>query len=97
MNKQLTPAENEFPVWNKQNPDESLTQIYDWAVLRASENIAWYERKKKPRRIWSQGLRALSIIFAAVGALCPLIDSTGILGGGQTGDVQNRLILAQWG
>lgn len=97
MNKQLTPAENKFPVWNKQNPDESLTRIYDWAVLRASENIAWYERKKKPRRIWSKGLRGLSIILAAVGALCPLIDSTGILGGQQIGDAQNRLILAQWG
>ncbi len=45
----------------------------------------------------SQGLRAFSIIFAAFGALCPLIDATGILGGQQPGDVQNRLILAQWG
>lgn len=92
MSKQLTSAENTFPVWNKGNPDESLTQIYDWTILNASENIAWYERKKKPRRVWSQGLRALSIILAAVGALCPLIDSTGIFGEGQ-----NRLILAQWG
>ncbi|CAN5822918.1 hypothetical protein BH20ACI4_BH20ACI4_03490 [soil metagenome] len=97
MSKQLNPAENKFPVWNKQNTDESLTQIYDWAVRVANDNITWYERKKKPRRLWSQSLRALSIIFAAAGALCPLLDATGIFGGQSPNDVQNRLILAHWG
>ncbi|MCD9186225.1 MAG: SLATT domain-containing protein [Pyrinomonadaceae bacterium] len=86
---------NNFPPWNKDKPEESLDLIYDWAVKTTLENIDWYDRKKKPRRLWSQGLRALSIIFAAVGALCPLIDATGIVK--TPGDPENNLILAQWG
>ena len=80
---------SKFPEWEKDKPEESLDAIYDWAVRAATNNVEWYERKKKPRRLWSQSLRALSIIFAAAGALCPLIDATGITGG--------ELILARWG
>ncbi|MDQ3130704.1 MAG: SLATT domain-containing protein [Acidobacteriota bacterium] len=80
---------SKFPEWEKDKPEESLDAIYDWAVCAATNNVEWYERKKKPRRLWSQSLRALSIIFAAAGALCPLIDATGVTGG--------ELILARWG
>jgi len=86
---------NPFPGWNKEKSQESLDALYHWAVQTATNHIEWYDRKKKPRRIWSQALRFLSIIFAAIGALCPLIDATGILG--SPSDTQNRLILAQWG
>lgn len=98
MSKQLTSTEEQnFPVWDKQKPEESLANIYDWAVRFANENIAWYERKKKPRRLGSQSLRALSIILAAVGALCPLIDATGIFKPTNAANSQNYLVLAQWG
>jgi len=90
MTKQLfTSEEKKFPAWNKDKAEESLDSIYDWAVLVASDNIEWYARKKRPRRLGSLFLRAFSIIFAAVGALCPLIAATEIFG--------DKFNLAQWG
>ena len=86
---------NGFPVWNKEKPEESLETIYNWAVKSASDYSQWYDRKKKPFKIWSKSLRFFAIVFAAVGALCPLIDATGVFS--NPADLQNRLILAQWG
>lgn len=100
MPAQLSSAEeNEFPVWNKDDIGSSLDAVYQWTTRKANEKIDWYERKKKPRRLWSQTLRATSIIFAAVGALCPLIDATKILesGANTAASPQNPLVLAQWG
>lgn len=86
---------NGFPIWNKERPEESLNLIYDWAVNSAAGYIEWYDRKKKPQKIWSKSLRFFAIIFAGVGALCPLLDATGIFS--NSTDLQSRLVLAQWG
>lgn len=89
MTEQLALSnKNEFPVWNKEKISDSLDGVYQWAISAADDNVAWYDRKKRPRRLWSLSLRSISIIFAAAGALCPLIDATGIGGG---------LELAKWG
>lgn len=86
---------NKFPVWNKEKPDESLDSIYGWAVELAVGYSQWYDRKKKPSKIWSKSLRFFAIMFAAAGALCPLLDATGIFS--NSAELQNRLVLAQWG
>lgn len=84
-----------FPEWDKDKPEESLDLIYQWAVGYADGQIAWYEKGKKPKRTWSKALRSSSIIFAAVGALCPLIDATDIFANLKIGE--NPFILGQWG
>lgn len=84
-----------FPEWNKDKPEESLDLIYQWAVGYADGQITWYEKGKKPKRIGSKALRFFSIIFAAVGAICPLIDATGFFFNPDTG--RNWLVLGQWG
>lgn len=86
---------NKFPVWNKEKAEDSLGSIYDWAVLSAADYSQWYDRKKKAFKFWSKGLRFFAIVFAAIGALCPLLDAPGIFN--NPGELQNRLVLAQWG
>lgn len=61
-----------FPEWDNNNPDESLAQAYEWAVKNARDKIAWYAKRRQPKKLGSQWLRTFSIILAAVGALFPL-------------------------
>jgi hypothetical protein len=67
--------DTEFPAWKTEDPTGSLTRVYQWAVDKAQEQIAWYDLKKRPKKLGSQWLRALAIILAAIGALFPLIDA----------------------
>jgi len=80
-----------FPQWDPNKPGESLALVYQWAVQKAQEQIGWYEQRRRPKRRGSQWLRALSICFATIGALCPLIDATQIISNG------NKALLGQWG
>lgn len=73
------PNGTEFPQWDAHKPTESLTLVYQWAIQKAQEQIKWYESKRRSKRAGSQWLRTLSIFFAAIGALCPLIDATKII------------------
>lgn len=77
-----------FPEWDNKDPDESLAQAYDWAVKNAQDKIAWYAKRRHPKKLGSQWLRTFSIILAAVGALFPLVDAAT-----QSG----RVIQGQWG
>ncbi len=81
-----------FPKWDNANPMESLKLVYLWAVAKAQEQIAWYDRKKRSKRGASQTLRALTIVFASAGALCPLIDATGVFEAGNGG-----VAFGRWG
>lgn len=78
--------------WDSDNVWDSLLREYDQAVGAISSLLAWYEQKRKWKRIWSKSLRAGAIMSAAAGTFCPLIDATGVLKSG--GDV---LILGQFG
>jgi len=82
------PNDAEFPDWDMSNSTESLKRVYEWAIQKAQSNIEWYQRKIKSKRFCSQVFRGLSIFFAAVGTLFPLIDATKI-----SGDEN----LGQWG
>ena len=81
--------DNAFPDWDPSEPAGSLTLLYRWAVKTAESRIAWYDQSRKPKRAGSQWLRVFSILFAAVGALCPLVDATEIVG--------DKILLGQWG
>lgn len=81
--------DNVFPDWDPGDPAGSLTLLYRWTVKTAESRIAWYDRSRKPKRAGSQWLRVFSILFAAIGALCPLVDATKIVG--------DKILLGQWG
>jgi hypothetical protein len=68
-------VQDDFPLWNQQDPHVSLTRLYDWAVANAQQQIDWYEGKIKPKGRFSRTLLALAIIIGGMGALCPLIDT----------------------
>ncbi|MBI4552389.1 MAG: SLATT domain-containing protein [Candidatus Latescibacteria bacterium] len=82
-------TEKEFPLWDQAKPAESLMLVYQWTIQKARAQIHWYENRRWAKRVGSQWLRILTILFTAIGALCPLIDATKI--------VQNTLSLGQWG
>ena len=82
------PETNSFPDWEHENQPESLRQIYLWTIQNAESQIGWYEKKKNPLKFASKLIRFFSILFAGIGALCPLIDATKVFG---------NLILSQWG
>jgi len=80
---------SKFPEWNSNEQGESLVLVYQWAIRNAQDHIAWYVQRKEIQKRWSQRLRAMSIISAAVGAVCPLVQATHFFG--------NTLTLGQWG
>lgn len=80
---------NVFPVWDENHPVESLNAAYDWAVRVADDYIKWYEKFRTRKKMASIILRGLSIIFVAVGTLCPLLEP--IVPFGKT------INLGQWG
>jgi len=81
--------DNEFPDWDPSDAAKSITLLYKWTVKTAESRIAWYDRSRKPKKAGSQWLRVFSILFAAIGALCPLVDATKI--------VSDKILLGQWG
>ena len=81
--------DNGFPDWDPSDTAKSLALLYKWTVKTAEGRVAWYDQSRKPKRAGSQWLRVFSIFFAAVGALCPLIDATKIVG--------DKILLGQWG
>lgn len=83
--------ENPFPDWDSSDPVKSLDQLYKWAVRNAEGQIDWYVRKKRPKRIWSLSIRAMAIILAGLGALCPLLDATGLF------QDKYAIALGEWG
>ncbi|HEX3048734.1 MAG TPA: SLATT domain-containing protein [Bacillota bacterium] len=86
-------AENlEFPGWDALKPNESLNSVYRWAIAKAEERILWYSEKRKIKRTGSQLIRGFVALFIAIGALCPLVDATGVFGG-----PEHKIAFSQWG
>ena len=69
---------NPFPVWNASNPSESIVNLYNWTIKETQGRINWYIRNSVVKKFGSQWIRIFVIVFAAVGALCPFVDATGI-------------------
>jgi hypothetical protein len=85
----------DFPVWDATQPVQTLMLMYQWAVDRAQERIQWYEDKGEPRKFLSQVLRIVAISLTAAGALCPLLDATGVFLSKQSG--VDSIVLGKWG
>lgn len=79
-----------FPEWNKDDPENSLKKIYDWAVERAENEAQWYFDHRKIRNLFSQLLRTLTIFFAVLGGLCPLVDAARL-------NILKDTSVGQWG
>ena len=89
------PERIQFPIWDTAEPEESLMLMHQWAVDRAHGRIKWYESRSKKRKTLSQWLRIIVIFNAAAGALCPLIDATGVFLSKQPG--VDSFTLGKWG
>ncbi|HHP7236018.1 MAG TPA: SLATT domain-containing protein [Desulfobacterales bacterium] len=85
----------EFPIWDSSKSDESLLQMYRWAVYQARERIEWYKNRSKSKKNLAQILRITAVTFAAAGILCPLIDATGIFFNDQAG--AGSFAIGKWG
>jgi hypothetical protein len=82
------PNSNPFPGWDAtQDPAVCLNRLYDWATKETEDMISWYSQHRLPRKFGSQLIRALVILFAALGALCPFLDATKVI----------KMDLGQWG
>lgn len=64
---------HDFPIWDKSDPGKSINEHYRWLTGKAEEQIDWYEARRRPQRKWSTRSRGASLIFATLGALCPLL------------------------
>lgn len=64
-----------FPLWDDHDPNASLQRLYEWTVDNTRDQIDWYDRKRRPKRILSQWLLGISVLLGGIGILCPLIES----------------------
>jgi SMODS and SLOG-associating 2TM effector domain 2 len=77
-----------FPKWDKNEPNESLEEAYEWAIEHARSQIAWYQESRRPKKLGSQWFRGLAIALAAIGGLFPLVDAA---------TQGSEMALGQWG
>jgi len=81
---------DQFPKWDLSKPSESIQLLYTWALERSLERIKWYEVKSRKKKKGSQTLRAVAIVLASLGTLCPLLNATDLFS-------RNSIVIAQWG
>ncbi len=94
------PDVQKFPTWNAAQSAEALQAVYLWAVQNTEAQIGWYKRNTGSKRRGSQIIRAGAIFFAALGALCPLLDAAGFMPALATlfgKSWSGNHALAQWG
>jgi hypothetical protein len=68
-----SPAHWDPITWSQLPPHDGLKGLFDHALGRAREAEVWYERHKKSPQAWSRAIRAVAIIFGAIGGLAPII------------------------
>jgi hypothetical protein len=54
---------------------EFLNNIYNWSIELCQQRIAWYNKKRKNKKLYSKIIRAVSIMLLNLGILCPLIQT----------------------
>lgn len=83
--------------WVSSAVDASLKQLVSYAESNANAAISWYYEKKLFKAWTSRVLRLLTILAAALGALIPLMVSTGWFAKGTADDALRSLQLNQYG
>jgi hypothetical protein len=71
-------SSNKDSAWNEQDPMGSLAALYRATVQRGKEQINWYRKKVRPKRLGSQACRFAAILFFGLAALIPLIKAADI-------------------
>jgi hypothetical protein len=56
----------------------SLAALYRSTVEKGQDQINWYTRKVRPKRVLSQACRFAAILFFGLAALIPLLKATGL-------------------
>jgi hypothetical protein len=71
----------QFPVVTPDDwadPEKALLDLYRRAEVKAIEVVDWYLRDKRPRKLCSQGLRAVAVVLVAAGGVAPLLAAAGV-------------------
>jgi len=59
-------------------PDDALRAVYDYVVGFSDSTIAWYQRRRRPKRNWGVVLRVGALLVTAAAGLVPLSASLGL-------------------
>jgi hypothetical protein len=63
----------ELPAPRQPGQPEELQLLYEAAVKKCTEAMAWYASHRKARKRWGQGFRIGAILFGAMTGLTPII------------------------
>lgn len=77
--RNLIDSESPDIDWSTGDLRSHMEQLCSWAERQASGAVAWYYKRKEPKRRGSRGLRLGAILFLSVGALIPLLVAAGLL------------------
>ncbi len=64
--------------WDKDNLEDSLQQVYQLAVNQTNDQIGYYRDQSRPKKRWARWLRALAIVFTALGGIIPMFSQLSI-------------------
>lgn len=67
--------ENSFPVlsWNSNDLDVSLKKLYEYVIQETRKAIAWYDDKRRGKRVWGYSLRLSAIIVTGASGIIPVL------------------------
>ncbi|MEU9894137.1 SLATT domain-containing protein [Streptomyces phaeochromogenes] len=71
-----------FPLGDWGEPAERLHELYRWVEAGALTTASWYLAERVWKRRGARALRAGAAVGALAGAGLPLLDVTGVVGGG---------------
>ncbi|MFD8589152.1 SLATT domain-containing protein [Streptomyces sp. NPDC059506] len=71
-----------FPLGDWAEPAERLEELYRWTEEGALATIEWYLSDRRWKRRGARALRLSAGVLAAVGAGLPLLEVSGVIGGG---------------
>ncbi|MEV0553901.1 MULTISPECIES: SLATT domain-containing protein [Streptomyces] len=71
-----------FPLGDWGEPAERLHELYRWVEAGALTTASWYLAERVWKRRGARALRAGAAVGALAGAALPLLDVTGVVGGG---------------
>jgi hypothetical protein len=65
----------DVPRWDPAKPTESLLEIHSYVICEAIKSTDWYWKHKGAKAFFSQAVRFLAWVLAAVGGLLPIVAS----------------------
>lgn len=62
--------------WDSEHLEDSLDQVYQFAVQEAKQAIKWYGTKSRPKKRWAQILRVAAILATALAGIIPMLSKS---------------------